>query len=436
MPRSAVALGGTIALSGLANAATLVGTAGGAAPAPVLPVRTTPITPVTSPPPASAPGPVFSVPTVPITGVFEPMPVPLFPGVYPLQTSQKAVVVNWYDRSTDERSFIVYRRDAAGNWQNVYEVPTRDETGQGDDYSWVDTDTNQSGQCYMIAAVGTWGSGDTGEECTVRPDPAQFPQSFPSSSRQWFGLSGNNGGTGPLQTATRESYTSLIWSNETFGVNLGWSEGNSLWKVQAPGGHEVMYGEKVALRVWGGGWLKYGHQTWGVDLQLSDTPSFEWYIIGAPPGDQVDSEEFALWDSGANDYLVFGHQTWGVDLNWYKKTQPQNSPPPPPPGVKLFVAYNCIPEERPLEIWVEDLTAGTGFVDMAQLATAWDSEGSCDPGNGVWTFTPTSGHAYLVRSVDLYAPGCANDPTDGECWRSDTTFTGDSNGLVLSTPID
>ena len=242
-------MGVTISLSGLANAATPVGIAGGAAPAPVLPVKTTPTTTVTTRPPATAPGPVVSLPTVPITGVFEPMPVPLFPGVRPLQTSQKAVVVNWYDRSTDEQSFVVYRRDAAGNWQNVYEVPTRDQTGQGEDYSWVDTGTNQSGQCYMIAAVSTWGSGDTGEECTVRPDPSQFPQSFPSSTRQWFGLSGNNDGTGPLQTATRESYTSLIWSNETFGVNLDWSEGNSLWKVQAPGGHEVMYGERVALRV-------------------------------------------------------------------------------------------------------------------------------------------------------------------------------------------
>ena len=58
---------------------------------------------------------------------------------------------------------------------------------------------------------------------------------------------------------------------------------------------------------------------------MSDTPSYEWYIIGAPPGVQVDSEEFALWDSAANDYLVFGHQTWGVNLNWCKKTQPQNS---------------------------------------------------------------------------------------------------------------
>ena len=155
----AVALGATISLSGLANAATPVGIAAGAARAPVLPVKTTPTMPVTTRPPATAPGPVVSLPTVPITGVFEPMPVPLFPGVSPLQTSQKAVVVNWYDRSTDEQSFVVYRRDAAGNWQNVYEVPTRDQTGQGDDYSWVDTDTNQSGQCYMIAAVSTWGSG-------------------------------------------------------------------------------------------------------------------------------------------------------------------------------------------------------------------------------------------------------------------------------------
>ena len=64
-----------------------------------------------------------------------------------------------------------------------------------------------------------------------------------------------------------------------------------------------MYGEAVALRVWGGGWLEYGHQDWGVDLQLSDTPSYEWYVLGETPGWDIDGGEFALWNSAAHDYL-------------------------------------------------------------------------------------------------------------------------------------
>jgi hypothetical protein len=457
----AVVVGAAAFTPGLASAAPLVGTVGGLTPPaahPVTtalastvpiksdptksgPIKSAPTTgaapPVVTSPVAASPvaaGPVISLPK---TGIIARLPIPAVPGEYPLQTSQDAVVVPWYDRSTDEQSFIVYRRDAGGNWQNVYQVNTRNEAGVGDNYSWVDTDTNQSGQCYMIAAVGTFGAGDSSEECTVRPDPFQFPQAVPQVTRQWFGLSDVNDGTGPLQTATRDSYTNLIWSNETFGVNLDWSENTSLWKVQAQGGPQVMYGQAVALRVWGGGWLKYGNETWGVDLQLSDTPSYEWYILGAPPGTPVDGETFALWNSSAHDYLVFGDQTWGVNLNWYQKTLPQSTtPPPPPPGVKTLIAYNCISEERPLEMWVEDFTAGTGFVDMGQLQTAWDDDGDCAPTSGnVWTFTPTPGHTYLVRSVDFSAPGCSNDPTNGDCWRSDTTFTGDANGQVVSDEI-
>ena len=435
----AVAVGAAAFLPGIAGASPLARATAALATTATRPVSTAPATsaPVTS---ASVTGvssvhvptSILSFPRPIITQI----PIPAVPGEYALQTSQDAVVVPWYDRSTDEQSFIVYRRDASGNWQNVYQVATRDEAGQGDSYSWVDTDLNQSGQCYMIAAVGIFGAGDSSEECTVRPDPTQFPQSIPPATRQWFGLSDMNDGTGTLQTNTRESYTNLVWSNQTFGVSLDWSENTSLWKVQAQGGPQIMYGQAVALRVWGGGWLTYGHQTWGVDLQLSDTPSYQWYVLGAPPGTPVDSEDFALWNSAAHDYLVFGNETFGVNLNWYEKTLPQSSsPPPPPPGVKLFIAYNCISEERPVEMWVADLTAGTGFVDMGQLATAWDGD-SCGPTAGnVWTFSPTAGHSYLVRAVDFSASGCSNDPSNGDCDRADITFTGDANGEVVSDPI-
>ncbi len=88
-----------------------------------------------------------------------------------------------------------------------------------------------------------------------------------------------------------------------------------------------MRGQAVALRVWGGGWLKYGNETWGVDLVLSDTPSYEWYVVGGTPGIPIDNGPWALCNNAAHDYLVYGDQTWGVNLNWYQKTLP---PPPAP----------------------------------------------------------------------------------------------------------
>ena len=389
--------------------------------------------PPTTAPPTTAPPLQLTIPSGSIQGTTGGPPTS--PGLRPLQASEYAVVVAWYDRSTDESSFAVYRLDGGGNWQKVYDVPTRDMAGAGGNYTWIDINNDQSGQCYMVAAEGTSGTGTSSETCTVRPDPKRFPQSIPSSTQQWYGLSGTNDGTGRLQNGTRQAYASLTWSHQTFGVDLDWTDASSLWKVQALSGSTAMYGEAVALRVWGGGWLKYGHQDWGVDLQLSDTPAYEWYVLGATPGWQIDSGEFALWNSAAHDYLVLSSQTWGVDLNWYQKTMPQNSPPPPPPaGHSSVIAYNCTMEARPLEMWVDDVTAGTGFVDEGELAPLWSDEGGCVPTAGnVTTFTLVTGHSYHFRAIDLDAPGCSNDPQS--CTRNDFSIPGDADGPAYTDEI-
>jgi hypothetical protein len=98
---------------------------------------------------------------------------------------------------------------------------------------------------------------------------------------------------------------------------------------------------------WGGGWLKYGNQTFGVDLQLSATPVYEWYAIGLQ-GDASESTwagsnledggTFALWHSTAQAYLVHGYQFWGIGLNWYRVGGGSSATPTPTPttqhGVK------------------------------------------------------------------------------------------------------
>jgi hypothetical protein len=382
--------------------------------------------------------PPVSLPRISVPPIYTPGP-PDAPGLYPLQASQYDVVVRWYDRSDNENSFIVWRLDGQGNWQNVYEVPTYNQAGAGEGYSWTDTDTDQSGQCYMIAAVDAAGAGDSPVECTVRPDPSQFPQvtSLPPGTPQWYGLSGYNDGTGPLQTGVRDDNTNLIWSNETFGVNLAWTDKPSLWKIQATGGPNAMYGEAVALRVWGGGWLEYGHETWGVDLELSSTPVYQWYVLGETPGNTVDSAEFALWNSAASDFLVEGHQTWGVDLNWYKKTLPYTPPPTPTaPGVRLLVEYNCSMDGDPVEMWVDDFTTRTGWSDEGTVQPGWvDGEGCGQTSGDIWSFSPISGHSYEVRAVDFDGDGCSNDPTISSCDIADVSFVGDPNGNVVTIPI-
>ncbi len=252
----------------------------------------------------------------PSSGVFKLPSGPISPGLHQLQASSGSVTVGWYDRSTDEQKFVVYKRNLQGAWQQVYEVASSDVGSADGDYYWVDNDHSVSGQCYMVAAVNANGAGDTSEECAVRPDASRFPQSVPSAVKQWFGLSNINDGTGDLFNSPRNR--SLYHSNQTFGVDLDYTDHPALWKIEAQGGPHVMYGQAVALRVWGGGWLKYGNETWGVDLQLSSTPAYQWYVVGAPAGNPIDQGEFALWNSANNAYLIASHQTWGVSLDWKK----------------------------------------------------------------------------------------------------------------------
>jgi hypothetical protein len=371
----------------------------------------------------------------PTPGPVAQIPPPAQPGVYPLQATAQAVTVHWYDRSTTEQKFVVYKRDQNGAWQVVDQVPTRSIAGESGDYWYLDPETSVSGQCYMIAAVAeSSGAGYTQEQCTVRPDPSQFPQTHPASLEEWYGLNHTNDGTGDLYNSIRD--LSLTHANQTFGVSLDWQTNQALWKIEAQGGPTLMHGQAVALRVWGGGWLKYANETWGIDLVLSETPAYEWHVLAGTPGSTLDSGAFALWNSAAKDYLVEGHRSIGASLEWYKETQ--SSPPPAFPsssGIKTFVAYNCIREERPLEMWVSDITAGGRWSDMGRLDPERVGDG-CPQKGSPFTFKPVSGHKYEVRSVDYQADGCSNDPTNSGCLRSETAFVGDANGQVAGPKIE
>ena len=252
---------------------------------------------------------------------------------------------------------------------------------------------------------------------------------------------------GRWRTLSTAPANNLIWRPNTIslfpfhcgcGVDLAFTNKTSLWKVQATGGPDIMYGEAVALRVWGGGWLEYAYQTWGVSLHLVSTPVYQWYILAGTPGNTVDSSEFALWNSAASDFLVEHGQTYGVDLEWYKKTLPPTTPPPPAaPGVRLLVEYNCMHGRRPARDVGRRRHRRTGWTDEGTVQNGWvDGEGCEETSDDSWSFSPISGHSYEVRAVDFDADGCSNDPTISSCVVSATPFVGDPNGNVVTIPID
>ena len=177
-------------------------------------------------------------------------------------------------------------------------------------------------------------------ECTVRPNPS-LPDASVVGHRPpaVVRVDRYQRRHRAAKNSDHGSANNLIWRQNTLslfpfhcgcGVDLAFTNKTSLWKVQAMGGPVVMYGEAVALRVWGGGWLEYSHQTLGVSLHLVSTPVYQWYFLGRTPGTTLDTSEFALWDSAASDFLVEHGQTlastWSGTRRPFHLLRPQRLP--------------------------------------------------------------------------------------------------------------
>ena len=95
-------------------------------------------------------------------------------------------------------------------------------------------------------------------------------------------------------------------------MDLAWTSKAALWQIRGPSRAERHVRRRASRSAGLGRGLAggRGNQTFGVDLQLTSTPVYQWYILGETPGNTVDSNEFALWNSAANDFLVECHQTF------------------------------------------------------------------------------------------------------------------------------
>jgi hypothetical protein len=122
--------------------------------------------------------------------------------------------------------------------------------------------------------------------------------------------------------------TFLQWEHQTFGINLGWTDDASSetakrvsrWFLtrrttdQTP----LRYGELLALGNGGNpSFLRYADRTVGINLDWSNTPVFEWKILGGPIGRRVSSAHWlALYNKRAGDCLIHFDRTVGGDIGW------------------------------------------------------------------------------------------------------------------------
>jgi hypothetical protein len=108
------------------------------------------------------------------------------------------------------------------------------------------------------------------------------------------------------------------------GINLGWDtkHGDYVSVVREAGAGSVKYGEPVALRVRRGGdgnYLRYSKRDYGINLNWSSTPVYEWRVKGGQDGQPVKAGDvIALVSTVEKDSVVYCYRKNGAWLKWSK----------------------------------------------------------------------------------------------------------------------
>jgi hypothetical protein len=137
-------------------------------------------------------------------------------------------------------------------------------------------------------------------------------------------------GPADRNTNLKNSFTRkfLQWEEQTFGINLGWTSDAesatavkvSRWFFTRPtdDSSPIRYGQSVAL---GYGtspsYIYYAERTFGINLDWSSTPRFDWKLLGGKTGEEVRSGDWlALYSQTAQDCLIYFDRTVGADIGW------------------------------------------------------------------------------------------------------------------------
>ncbi len=125
---------------------------------------------------------------------------------------------------------------------------------------------------------------------------------------------------------TNETYAghAIYYHVRTWGINLDWRDWrlgrNVRFKRYATGGGAIRYGERVAVYVDGGGYLRHAWRPFGITLKWSDYPVYEWEIRGVNAlGSTIHyGDVIALYNRHRAAFLVYGWQLLGINLVWWQ----------------------------------------------------------------------------------------------------------------------
>ncbi len=120
----------------------------------------------------------------------------------------------------------------------------------------------------------------------------------------------------------------LQWEHQTVGINLGWTDDATVQTAKkvarwfltrsTTDRTPLRYGELLGLGNGGNpSFIRYSKRTFGINLDWSNTPVFEWKILGGPIGQPVNSGKWlALYNQKAGDCLIHFDRTVGGDIGW------------------------------------------------------------------------------------------------------------------------
>jgi len=105
---------------------------------------------------------------------------------------------------------------------------------------------------------------------------------------------------------------SVTYGDRKYGVNLIWDPTNTSKGVQFR-----RSGDKYAISVAGGGYLKYQRREYGPNLVWSEAPAYEW-ILQAAGGEPRAGASMSVYNLVEKDFLVYCPRTYGLNVAWSK----------------------------------------------------------------------------------------------------------------------
>lgn len=115
----------------------------------------------------------------------------------------------------------------------------------------------------------------------------------------------------------------LMYQKRDWGINLGFgdpaSSSNVRFQRQDERNAPIEFGEKFAINVRDGRWLYYAPREYGINLNWSESPKFEWRF-DSPDGKTgvvPTATQVGLYSSVEKDQVMYEVRDWGVNLKWF-----------------------------------------------------------------------------------------------------------------------